>query len=397
MRYWWAYLTGYVLLAVDGLNPERLLNLALHRGVVLWDVRYRGKERLFLKARARDVFALRHIAKAAGCRLRLVAKRGCPFVWARLRRRRSFLAGLVFFIFSLYLAASFIWTVEVRLPEQARYNSEEQVRRQAAALGLRPGAWRPGLDPNALAAELARRLPNASWVGVRFAGVRATIEVVERVLPAAPLRAAHIVAAKDGVVEEVLVWRGEARVKPGDVVRQGQILISGLITPAPGQGTTLVAAEGRITARVWYEAYASVPLLERRNTPTGRSATAYALGLGRRALHLWGPQAPPYRLYAAERLTVTPPALGPYRLPLRLTRTTYQELRPEEIRRTADQARALAGALAEAALRRDIPPAAKILSRRVERVYGDGAEAVVVRAVAETIEEIGLAYPLLAN
>lgn len=397
MRYWWAYLTGYVLLAVDGLNPERLLNLALNRGVALWDVRWSGRERLFLKVRARDLFPLRHIARAAGCRLRIVAKRGCPFAWGRLQRRRAFLGGLVFFFLSLYVAGSFIWVVEVRLPEQAKYNSRRLVLEEAAALGLRPGAWRPGLDPNALAAELAQRLPNVSWIGVHLKGIRATIEVVERVLPGAGVRAAHIVAAKDGVVEDVLVLRGEARVKAGDVVRRGQILISGIVAPAEGQGPTLVRAEGRVKARVWYEAYASVPLVERREVGTGRAETAYSLHVGSHVYHLWGPRASPYRLYKVEKVTESLPALGPYRLPVHLTKVTYREVRREEIKRTVSQGQELARARAEELLRSKVPADARVLGYRVEQVYGDGTGEVVVRALAETAEDIGRAYPLVAN
>lgn len=395
MRYWWAHLTGYVLVVAEGVNPERLLNLALHRGLTLWDVRRIGRERLVFKARAQDFFALRHVARRAGCRLRLLRKRGCPFLWGRLRRRPAFLAGLLFFILALYLAGSFVWKVETRFAAPPRYHREEEVLALAASLGLRPGAWRPGLVANDLARELARRLPRASWVGVRLDGVRATIEVVELVLPERPPRAAHLVAARDGVVEDVLVFQGTPRVKRGDVVRRGQVLISGIVPGAGGEGAQLVRAQGVVRARVWYEVYATAPLLERREKATGREATAYFLvGDGRR-WRLWGPETPPFRLWRREERSWTL-AWGQVRLPLALVAVAWQEVTVEEIRHSPVQAEALARARAEEALGARVAAEARVLSRRTERVYS-GAGEVKVRAVAETLEDIGQLYPLESN
>ncbi|MGB9919294.1 MAG: sporulation protein YqfD [Moorellales bacterium] len=391
MRNWQAFLGGYVVLSVTGTNPERLLNLALSRGLVLWDARWAGSQRLYLKARPQDVFPLRHLARQSRCRLRLVARRGLPFLANRLRRRPGFLAGALFFLLALYVAGSFVWVVEVKFPEPVRYNRGETVLEQARVLGLRPGAWRSGLDPQALSRQLAQRLPNIAWVGVHLQGVKATVEVVERVLPPASVEAAHIVAAKAGLIEEVLVVRGEARVKPGEVVRAGQVLISGIIrTPTGG---AVVRAEGLVRARVWYRARAVVPLVEVREVATGRTRATYRLRVADREVRLWGPPGPPFQLYRVEAQCTGPVLLGTYRLPLSLTRITYSELRREEIRRTPAEAKELARQQARKLLADQIPPSARLvdLSLEAEKTL---AQAAVVEAVAETREEIGQLYPL---
>jgi similar to stage IV sporulation protein len=394
LRSWQAFLGGYITVRVTGSNPERLLNLALSRGVALWDVRRTGTDQLHLKARAAHFFLLRHLARQARCRVRITGKRGLPFLLGRLRRRPGFAAGLLFFVLALYLAGSLIWEVRVRFPEPVRYNREETVLAEARALGLRPGAWRAAVDTQHLAHQLARRLPQAAYVGVRLEGVRATIEVVERVLPPSSAEAAHIVAAKAGLVEEVLVVCGEPRVRPGDVVRPGQVLISGIIrTPSGG---SVVRAEGRVQARVWYRVRAAVPLVETREVATGRVSVSYRLGLAGREVRLWGPQAPPYPLCRVEKAGTGPVALGNYRLPFSLSRVSYHELRREETYRTAREAEELARSEARRLLAERVPASARVLNVKLEPAQAVG-RTVVVQGLAETTEDIGRLYPLAGD
>lgn len=395
MRYWWAYLVGYAWVAAQGAGLERLLNLALQRGLVVWEVRWEGRERMLFMARAADVFVLRHLARMARCRLRILSKHGLPFWWFRIRRRPAFLAGMVFFLVSLYLLGSFVWFVEVRFPQGAIRLNEQTVRAEAQKLGLAPGAWRPGLDPNFLARELLSRLPGTSWVGVRLDGTTATLEVVERVLPEAGVHAAHLVAAKDGVVVEVLVINGEARVKPGDTVHRGQILISGLVAPGPGRPPVPVKAEGRVRARVWYEARARLPLVEVVEVLTGRESSSFLLGLGSVGIWLWGPQESPYPSGRQDVYVAGPLRLGKYELPLQLVRVSYREVERRTVRRTPSQAEEIGRAKVREILAAQIPPTAQVLRYSVERFYASAAGEVLVRAVAETEEDIGTVYPLL--
>ena len=44
-------------------------------------------------------------------------------------------------------------------------------------------------------------------------------------------RPGDLVAARDGIVEQVMATRGHPRVKKGDTVRRGDVLISGFIPP----------------------------------------------------------------------------------------------------------------------------------------------------------------------
>src|SRR5690606_19888793 len=116
--------------------------------------------------------------------------------------------------------------IEVRGNESL---SRSVILEQATRAGLRPGAWRPTLNRDAITRDMIIGLPALAWVGINFIGTKAVIEVVEKTLPPdlTPLGPGDLIARRAGVVEEVLVLQGEAAVQEGDVVLAGDVLIQG--------------------------------------------------------------------------------------------------------------------------------------------------------------------------
>jgi len=85
------------------------------------------------------------------------------------------------------------------------------------------------------------------------------------------------------VVEEILVLEGQSIVKPGQVVGQGEILISGIVyPPAPEtsdaskllepEEPSFVRARGTVKARTWYEGYGECPRRIETKVLTGETA-----------------------------------------------------------------------------------------------------------------------------
>ena len=104
--------------------------------------------------------------------------------------------------------------------------------------GVRVGIpWRK-IDKNYVEATILSEHPEIAWVSVNRRGTVAYVEVIEsenvgkdeKVSPIC----SNIVAACDGVIEEITVKSGEAMVKVGDVVRKGDILISGVLENETG-------------------------------------------------------------------------------------------------------------------------------------------------------------------
>ena len=85
-----------------------------------------------------------------------------------------------------------------------------------------------------------------------------------------------LVASRDGVVETIEVFAGTAAVRPGDIVRKGQVLIRG---QERGRDETVnaVQARGSVTARCWRTVRVRVPLNQVKSWETGRETVVMQL------------------------------------------------------------------------------------------------------------------------
>ena len=134
----------------------------------------------------------------------------------------------------------------------------EAVLEVASEVGLYPGVQRRNVDRHEVQKALLLRIDELSWATVRMSGTMAVIEATLRMgLDPSSTRPGDVVAARDGIVERMMVLSGHALVAPGDTVKRGDILISGFIPPDdPAHRQMLeageppyVRAEGIVTAR----------------------------------------------------------------------------------------------------------------------------------------------------
>ncbi|MCL6523002.1 MAG: sporulation protein YqfD [Firmicutes bacterium] len=394
------WLQGFLRLTLAGRRPERLVNRLAAEGVVLWGLGpAREGEGLELLLRLADLGALRRLARGTGVRVRIRERRGAPFLARRLLARRGWVAGAFLALLVLFTLSNFVWFVQVR--------GNQRVPRQAilavlAREGLRPGAFRPALDPAGVAAALHRALPDVAWASVRLQGSLAVVQVVEThpAPPAAPPGPADIVARRDALVVRVETVRGRAEVKAGEIVEAGQVLISGQVPLAREgggeEGFLWVRAQGSVLGRVWYSAYAEAPLVYPADVPTGRSFSRWQLGLAGLRLELpWPPwwQRPPFARYSRRVETVWPEQWHGLWLPVSLQRVRYNETTMVLRRRDTPAAERAARAEAVARIRRQLPRDARIVEEG-SRVVQRTPERVGVQVQLESIEEIGVVRSL---
>ncbi|MCL6636847.1 MAG: sporulation protein YqfD [Alicyclobacillus sp.] len=280
---WKAWWTGWLFLDLRGRRLQDLLVACQRTGLVLYDVAWvDGRVRVRLPLLSYGAFL--RLCRAYQVRFRVLGRGGFPVWRRRLWQRKAWLAGVGVFVAGVYALGSVIWQVDVSGVD----DQDRQVILQAAReSGLYVGAWRPALpDAAALQADILEKLPSLLWVGVEVKGSKAQLQAVEKV-PAQSQVAAqphHIAAGKPGVVRKVFAERGQALVKPGQVVHPGQVLISGALAG----GAVQVPAAGRVWAEVWYTSRVEVPLQVRWNGLTGERSERDYLVIGPWAVHVWG-------------------------------------------------------------------------------------------------------------
>ena len=401
IRAFWAYVLGYLVLVVRGEHPERFINLAAMRGVTLWDAIRVNQETILVKVAARSFKPIRHLARRTNTRVRIREKGGLPFVLQRLRRRWMLAGGAITFCLLLYLFSSLIWTVDI---VGTRQLDPGQIRREAALAGLYPGNLHFLVNGKEVADRLMREMPGIAFAEVEFRGTRASIKIYERVSPLPSLGAANIVSVKDGVVKEILVLAGVPQVKDGDLVRTGQILISGSITPPPPppkvEGTTppaptappetrYVDARGIVRARVWYRCYAEVPRDEVVEQKTGRVTTIVSIRLANKEMIIKGPPTIPYLLYDLTENKRKLPQWRNINIPVEFDTIRVEEISRFLLRRSYDEALRLAVRQAQTDMAAQLP-AGSVVADRQSRVVNTDIGRVGVLLTVETTEEIGV-------
>ena len=404
-----SYLIGYVSVVVRGDSLEKFINMAVSRGIYLWDITRLEGDKVRVKMRLSAVNPLRHIARQTGSKFYFQDREGLPFVMARLRRRKMLAVGAMIFVISLYTLTSFIWFIEVTGTKSI---SQEDVLRVAKQAGLKRGALKWGIDTSSLEKDIRDQLPKISWTGIEIKGTKATIEIVEKKLPeVSENQPAHIVAGKAGLVKEILVLTGNPLVKEGETVLPGQILISGVIPPVLKEKETpdvplsseqqellekeasepkIVHAKGMVRARVWYEGSAQAAIVEQGLKATGKTATRFGIKIGSKEIILTGSQKIPYKHYEVSSQAKKLPSWRNIDVPVEIMTIKYFEMIAFREERGLAGAKILAERRAMEEINKQLPRNAAILKRHVEEASAGGMDKNLVRVNVsiEALEDI---------
>jgi similar to stage IV sporulation protein len=373
------YLQGYVRVEVRGKNPERLVNLCLSAGFPMWDFDT-GESSVFFCTTLQRYRDIHRLARRARCAPRIVRRVGLPFTLGKIRRRpTALIAASIVVLVLLYLSGS-VWSIQVTGSEKVE---PAKVLSAAASVGLVPGARRSRISESAVEAAILDQNPEIAWVYVRFQGTLAVIEVVERVRPET-VGPGDVVAAKDGVVQSVLVLSGSPVIQAGETVKAGDLLIAGNPSGA------LAGARGNVAAMVWYEMYREVPLVQPVAQRTGRKIETTVIRRGANEFVLWG-RGNSFEWYEVEDYPVFTAFRGTGR-ETRIVNRVFYEVQWTQKTLSPEEAFAAAEKLMREAILGQLPSPAKLvdLSCKVERSTADMIE---VRATASAIEEIGVIRP----
>ena len=192
-------------------------------------------------------------------------------------------------------------------------------------------------------------------------------------------------AAKDALVTAVQSWDGEKQVLPGTTVKEGQLLISGVVQDDVS-GVRYLRGMGKVYGRTWYQLECRVPLTVRKKVYTGEKKTRRALLIGKNRWNLYFSSS--ILGDTCDKITTWDKWELPGGVALPVTAVT-EELRFYEIEEQA-RSREEAQALAEAALDSRLSgyvEEGEVLRREVSVQEQDGT--LVVTLSAECQEQIG--------
>lgn len=239
------FLRGYVIVNFYGDNIEKLLNAIAANRLSIWDMRCR-KGFISAAVSVASFKKLRFIKRPYKVKLRIVKKAGLPFFIEKHKNRTGFLIGAVLFILLIKFMSSFIWIVEISGNERIK-NSE--VKLNCKEIGIVEGIRKSKISSKLDAQELMLINENIAWASLNIEGCRLTVNISETrdIQKNESNKPTNIKASYDGIIKKIDVTSGNVLVKPGDAVKKGDILVSGIIENL--NSTIFVRSSGTITAQ----------------------------------------------------------------------------------------------------------------------------------------------------
>ena len=373
----WQFWNGYVIIQIEGLCAARFLKRLADAGIRVFHVRKTDEAVLRLTIPARRFFDLRKLRRGLPLRIRIVGRGGLPFALRKLGRRPVLWIGTCLLFFGMLLLSTRIWVI--RIGGTNRVDPEE-IRSLLSERGIVPGARIEGPILITAANDLSAQIHDAAWIGLDREGVLLTVNVVEA-LPESTKRIStvpsDIKADKDGVVTSIRVMRGQARVKVGDRVKKGDVLISGTVIYKDNSYET--SADGTVCAAVEYREETA---LSDRITESYETEAEAAV----RILHIWDFELlrtkPPFEHYRlTDPGTVTMNGL----LPIAIETRTAREIGFREKTLTEEEAEQYALQEARERAYQAIPRDAAIINTYGTIRTKNGARYAVVIVTAEEI------------
>lgn len=221
-------LTDTVTLRATSADAARLIQTLVQHNISLFQVRNEDPLTVTFSVRYRDCLKVCALIEKRGDTYKVAGRAGIRFVLMSVLRRPVLLAtAALLFIASCFLPTCVLF-VEVEGNERI---PERQILESAAQCGICFGASRRGVRSEQMKNNLLSVLPELQWAGVNTKGCVATILVEEKSEEESAVESqpqvCSIVASQDGLITSCVVQSGNPLCSVGQVVKAGQLLVSG--------------------------------------------------------------------------------------------------------------------------------------------------------------------------
>jgi len=382
----WNYIRGYVVFRLEGLNIERVINLAVDRGVYLWDVRRIDYTTIEVKAGIDGYKEIRKILKRTGYKGKIDMKIGYPFFISKIKRKKIIALGAVISLFLVILSSSVIWTIDIKGNKNIAENDIIETLRK---MGLYTGTFKYNINISDIENKLLIKYDKITWIGIEIHGTKATVKIIENEEKPQKIDTnipCNIIAKKKGIIEKVIAKNGDAVVKRGDIVRPKQLLISGKIV-REGTEPRYVHSIGEIYARTFYEKQKTMPLYKVTKNKTGKKHIKTVFKIGSFTFEI-GNKKIPFKKYILEKKKKSFGNWRNIKIPVEIVIEEYYEVIEKKQTISEDLAKKTLKDFLLVNLIKDIPRNAKILNQSLK--FERTNKTIIGYLIIEALEPIGV-------
>lgn len=319
-----SYILGYVRITVEGYYIERFINICISSKILIWNIkREKGGVKLFLNVGINDFKKLGQIAKKTKCKIKISRKRGLPFLLNRYRKRKIFGIFLVILIALIMASSNYIWNIEIQIEDNEQIEGIEQ---ELVEAGLTVGKNKNKITTSEIIQQIRLKRKDISWMGIELKGTNAIVKLVKAKEAPEIINEndyTNIVANKSGIITKVVAQNGTAKVKVGDTVEVGTVLIEGTMT---GKYTDVryVHSIGEVEAKVWYSKTKKVYFINEEKEYTKNEENKYSIKINNFRINFYKTLSN-FEIYDTIEAEKKAKIFSNLYLPISLVKTTNKE------------------------------------------------------------------------
>ncbi|MBQ9657693.1 MAG: sporulation protein YqfD [Clostridia bacterium] len=271
-----SYIFGYIRISVEGYYIERFINICKTNKILIWNLKREKGTNLYLNVRVNEFKKITEVSKKTKCRIKIVKKRGVPFILNKYRKRKIFAIFLLLMICAVIVSSKYVWNIEIKVEDGKEVPG---IIEEIEKAGLVIGKKKSDINAKEIINQIRLDRQDISWIGIEMKGTNVIVKIVTS--EEAPQIIdendyCNIVAKKSGIITKITAQNGTAKVNVGDTVKEGTVLIEGTMT---GKYTDVryVHSIGDVEAKVWYTKSEKIYYKKEEKVETGQEENKYKL------------------------------------------------------------------------------------------------------------------------
>lgn len=287
---------GRTIIQVQTADIFKLLKKTKEQELHISGLQEVDKDRWQFTVAIQDLQKTKVLLKGAKYDYKIIRHEGILLRLILFLRKKEVLLPILFSLFILYGLANIVWKVSL---DQVEPMLQDEVKEELESLGVYKGAWKKTVPDNeTIKRVILDKLDTLQYFNIYYEGTTYYVEAEMKDLASPKKEAAyqHLVAAKNGVIEEFSISQGNIVTALHDVVKKGDLLVSGIIEQASDEEdeVALVRAEGEVFATTWYELTVTSPLITEEQSLTGNYFDRYYIQFARYTVPVWGKIKSPF-------------------------------------------------------------------------------------------------------
>lgn len=340
------YILGYLKITVEGYYIERFINICKNNKIAIWNLKRDKDVKLKLKIRIKDFKEICYIAKKLKCKVKIVEKRGVPFILQRYKKRKIFFILLVLFITFIMISSIFVWNVDIIMEDEEKIQDVskeiQSIANDIEEAGLKIGKAKRNIDTKKIINEVRLKRKDIAWMGIELKGTNAIVKVVKADEKPDIIQEddyCNIVANKAGIITKINAQEGTANVKVGDTINQGDVLVKGYME-GKYTGIRYVHAKADIEAKVWYTKHKTVDYNTTERRETGNVENKYAVKFNNFEINL-NKRLSKFEIYDTISAENKIKLFSDLYLPISIIKTTNKEMVEEQKKYNMEEAKSI--------------------------------------------------------